>query len=58
MVAEAVGIEHTENDAYNHGAERQLGEYLRRADIEGRAGEESYKENTMEHAAPFFCKHF
>lgn len=54
VVAQGVGVEHTQHDAYDHRAEGEFFENLGAADVEGGATEEGDQQDAVEHAASFF----
>ena len=54
MIAEAVGIEHTQQDAHDQRAERQAFDEFETGDVEGREREERDQQDSVQDIASFF----
>lgn len=57
VVAQAVGVEHTQNDTYDEGTERQVFYPLEFADVKGRERKQSDEENAMRDGSFLFGNH-
>ena len=57
IVAERIGVKHTQDNADNHRAERNFLKELGFAYVESGAREEADQQHSVEHTASFFSEH-